>query len=137
MNEPSFELGNAAAEAHLDLDQLAALCTAHTRTLTPEGPDARIARAELWGWVARYGCWTMIQDGMSSLDFDFWGWAMDKWEPAQRLAASSRFEQLLARASGGAEVTDPRTGAPASEAVRQASTTALPERARIVIVGVE
>lgn len=32
-------------------------------------------------------------------------------------------------------MTDPRTGAPASEAVRQASTTALPERARIVIVG--
>ncbi|GAA4401032.1 phosphotransferase family protein [Ornithinibacter aureus] len=103
MNEPSFELGNAAAEAHLDPDQLAALCTAYYGDLlTPEGLDARVARAELWGWVARYGwtLWGMIQDGMSSLDFDFWGWAMDKWEPAQELATSARFEQLLARVAG-------------------------------------
>ncbi|WP_392544957.1 phosphotransferase [Oryzobacter telluris] len=97
MNEPSFELGNAAAEAKLGPDALAELCEAyHGRH-----DDALVARAELWGWAARYGwvLWGMIQEGASSIEYDFWGWAMEKWEPAQELAASPRFDDLLARAA--------------------------------------
>ncbi len=97
MNEPSFELGNAAAEAGLDGDALAELSAAyHGRH-----DDALVARAELWGWVARYGwtLWGMIQDGTSSIEFDFWEWAMEKFEPAERLARGPRFEALLARAA--------------------------------------
>ena len=103
MNEPSFELGNTAAEAHLDADRLAELCSAYYGPGSDAGLlDARVARAELWGFVARYGwtLWGMIQDGMSSLEFDFWEWSMDKWEPAQALATSPRFEGLLSRAAG-------------------------------------
>jgi thiamine kinase-like enzyme len=97
MNEPSFELGNAAAEAHLSADALAELCTAYYGTQD----DALVARAELWGFAARYGwtLWGMIQEGTSTLGFDFWEWAMDKFEPAQALAHSPRFEELLARAA--------------------------------------
>ena len=100
MNEASFELGNAAAEAGLSPEQLAELCDAYLG----RHDDAFVARAELWGWVARYGwvLWGMIQDGASSIDHDFWGWAMEKWEPAQELAASPRFDDLLVRAAGGA-----------------------------------
>ena len=97
MNEPSFELGNAAAEASLDADALAELSAAyHGRH-----DDALVARAELWGWVARYGwtLWGMIQDGTSSIEFDFWEWAMEKFEPAERLARGPRLEALLARAA--------------------------------------
>jgi thiamine kinase-like enzyme len=97
MNEPSFELGNAAAEAGLDADALAQLSAAyHGRH-----DDALVARAELWGWVARYGwtLWGMIQDGTSSIDFDFWEWAMEKFEPAERLARGRRLEALLDRAA--------------------------------------
>jgi len=107
MNEPSFELGNAVAEARLGPDALAELCRAYYAP-GADGPagaadlddlDALVARAELWGWVARYGwvLWGMIQEGASPIEFDFWGWAMEKWEPAQQLAASPRFDDLLAR----------------------------------------
>ncbi|HSF98816.1 MAG TPA: choline kinase family protein [Ornithinibacter sp.] len=103
MNEPSFELGNTAAEAHLDADHLADLCAAYYGPDTDAAHlDSLVARAELWGFVARYGwtLWGMIQEGTSSIEFDFWEWSMDKWEPAQSLAKSARFEQLLARAAG-------------------------------------
>ncbi|HET7820619.1 MAG TPA: phosphotransferase [Ornithinibacter sp.] len=97
MNEPSFELGNAIAEAGLGEDALVELCDAyHGRH-----DDALVARAELWGWMARYGwtLWGMIQDGTSSIEFDFWEWSMAKLEPAQQLATSPRFDALLARAA--------------------------------------
>ena len=101
MNEPSFELGNAVAEARLGPRRPG---RAVPRLLRPGHGDRRldalVARAELWGWVARYGwvLWGMIQEGASPIEFDFWGWAMEKWEPAQELAASPRFDDLLARA---------------------------------------
>ncbi len=97
MNEPSFELGNAMAEARLGEEALARLCTAYYG----RHDDAHVARAELWGWMARYGwtLWGMIQDGTSSIEFDFWEWAMEKFEPAERLARGPRLEALLARAA--------------------------------------
>lgn len=93
MNEPSFELGNAAAEARLGPDALAELCAAyHGRT---DPVDA--ARAELWGFLARYGwtLWGMIQEATSDIEFDFHRWSMDKLEPAEQLARGPRFEALL------------------------------------------
>ena len=97
MNEPSFELGNAAAEAGLGPEQLAELCAAYYGRDDP----ALVARAELWGWMARYGwtLWGMIQEATSSIAFDFGEWSMEKFEPAQRMARSPRFEELLATAA--------------------------------------
>jgi thiamine kinase-like enzyme len=97
MNEPSFELGDTIAEAALGEDALAELCAAYYG----RHDDALVARAELWGWMARYGwtLWGMIQDGTSAIEFDFWQWSMDKLEPAHQLAGSSRFESLLTRAA--------------------------------------
>ena len=97
MNEPSFELGDAIAEAALGEEALAELCAAYYG----RHDDALLARAELWGWMSRYGwtLWGMIQDGTSVIEFDFWQWSLEKLEPAQRLAASARFETLLTRAA--------------------------------------
>ena len=97
MNEPSFELGDAIAEARLGEDALAELCAAYYG----RHDDALVARAELWGWMARYGwtLWGMIQDGTSTIEFDFWEWAMAKFEPAEQLAGSPRFDELLTRAA--------------------------------------
>ena len=71
-NDPCFELGNIAAESHLDDDALAALVTAYYQ----RPRRSRIARAKLLGQVAMYGwtLWGAIQNGASSIDFDFWGW---------------------------------------------------------------
>ncbi|MFL6165035.1 MAG: phosphotransferase [Ornithinibacter sp.] len=97
MNEPSFELGDAVAEAGLGPDALTELCAAYYG----RHDDALVARAELWGWMARYGwtLWGMIQDGTSSIEFDFWEWSMAKLEPAQQLVAGPRFDELLRRAA--------------------------------------
>jgi thiamine kinase-like enzyme len=98
MNEPSFELGNAVAEARLGPDALAELCAAYYGRRDP----ADAARAELWGFLARYGwtLWGIIQEGSSELDFDFRGWAMAKLDPARELAHGPRFEALLATVAG-------------------------------------
>ena len=79
-NDPCFELGNIAGECGLSADALAALVTAYYG----RARRSRIARAELFGLVARYGwtLWGVIQHASSELDFDFWSWAMERFEAA-------------------------------------------------------
>jgi thiamine kinase-like enzyme len=92
-NEPSFELGNIWSESNLSLDQLDEL-VAHYYG----GPlRNKVARARLWGLMSKYGwtLWGSIQDGISDLDFDFWGWAMEKYERAVEELDGPQFEQLL------------------------------------------
>ena len=59
-----------------------------------------------YGWTL----WGSIQDGISELDFDFWGWAMEKYERAVAEFDGPDFERLLdGRPPGGlAEQRDPR-----------------------------
>jgi thiamine kinase-like enzyme len=93
-NDACFELGNVAAESGLGHDALAALVTAYYG----RPRRSRIARAELFGLVARYGwtLWGAIQHARSDLDFDFWSWAMEKYEVAAAAFTSPSYERLLA-----------------------------------------
>jgi len=93
-NDPCFELGNVAAESGLDDGALAALVTAYYG----RARRSRIARAELFALVARYGwtLWGAIQHASSDLDFDFWSWAMEKFEIAAAGFAGPAFARLLA-----------------------------------------
>jgi thiamine kinase-like enzyme len=79
-NEPSFELGNLWSEAALPDADLDVLVRAYYGTPLRH----KVARARLWGLMARYGwtLWASIQDGVSTLDFDFWAWGMEKYERA-------------------------------------------------------
>jgi thiamine kinase-like enzyme len=92
-NEPSFELGNLWSESNLSLAQLEEL-VAHYYG----GPlRNKVARARLWGLMSKYGwtLWGSIQAGISDLDFDFWGWAMEKYERAVEELDGPEFERLL------------------------------------------
>ena len=92
-NEPSFELGNVWSESNLSLDQLEELVADYWgRPLRN-----KVARARLWGLMSKYGwtLWGSIQVGISDLDFDFWGWAMEKYERAVEELDGPQFEQLL------------------------------------------
>jgi thiamine kinase-like enzyme len=92
-NDPCFELGNIASECGLSTEQLAELVTAYYgRPLRH-----KIARAELQGLAAKYGwtLWGCIQNGSSPLDFDFWSWAMQRYEPAVAAFRGPRLAQLL------------------------------------------
>jgi len=92
-NEPSFELGNMWSESNLSLAQLDELIARYYgRPLRN-----KVARARLWGLMSKYGwtLWGSIQAGISGLDFDFWGWAMEKYERAVEELDGPEFQRLL------------------------------------------
>ena len=92
-NEASFELGNVWSESNLSHEQLEELVAAYWgRPLRN-----KVARARLWGLMSKYGwtLWGSIQDGISDIDFDFWGWATEKYERAVAELDGPAFEQLL------------------------------------------
>jgi thiamine kinase-like enzyme len=98
-NDPMFELGNVWSESNLSLDQLAELVGHYCGE---ERPDL-VARARLWGLMSKYGwtLWASIQDGVSTIDFDFWGWGMEKYGRAVAEFDGPDFERLVAEVQGG------------------------------------
>lgn len=97
-NEPCFELGNIWSESGLSPDQLEELVTHYY------GKPLRhkVARARLLGLASKYGwtLWAAIQDGASTLDFDFWSWGMEKYERAVAEFDGPEFDRLLETARG-------------------------------------
>jgi thiamine kinase-like enzyme len=92
-NDPCFELGNIAGECHLSRDALAELVTAYYGKPLRN----RIARAWLLGRVGMYGwtLWGAIQNAASPIDFDFWSWAMERFEGAAECFTGAGFGRLL------------------------------------------
>jgi thiamine kinase-like enzyme len=92
-NDACFELGNIWSESNLSLEQLEQLvATYYGRPLRN-----KVARARLWGLMSKYGwtLWASIQDGVSTIDFDFWSWGMEKYERAVPEFDGPDFERLL------------------------------------------
>ena len=96
-NDPCFELGNLWSEANLTEEQLEELMEAYDGRLLRH----RVARARLWALVAKYGwtLWGSIQNSVSDIDYDFWSWAMEKYERAVAEFDGSDFERLLVQAA--------------------------------------
>jgi thiamine kinase-like enzyme len=92
-NDPCFELGNVWSECQLSLEQLEDLVTAYYERRLRH----KIARARLQGIVAKYGwtLWGCIQNGSSPLDFDFWAWAMERYDAAVAEFKGPDFAGLL------------------------------------------
>ena len=79
-NEASFEVGNIWSESTLPLEHLEPLVASYWGSPDP----AKVARARLWGLIGQYGwmLWASIQEAVSPIDFDFWGWGMEKYDRA-------------------------------------------------------
>jgi thiamine kinase-like enzyme len=92
-NDPCFELGNIWSECGLSTDQLDELVTTYYRRRLRH----KIARAHLQGIVAKYGwtLWGCIQSASSALEFDYWGWAMERYEAAVAEFNAPHFTRLL------------------------------------------
>jgi thiamine kinase-like enzyme len=92
-NDACFELGNIWAECQLTDEALAALISEYY------GQPLRnkIARAMLLGLAGKYGwtLWGAIQAAVSPIDFDFWSWAMERFEGAAAGFSSPGFAGLL------------------------------------------
>jgi thiamine kinase-like enzyme len=79
-NDPTFELGNTCQEMEFSDEQINELCEAYFGVVS----SGRIARMKLnmimsdVGW----GLWAAIQASISEIEFDFWGWALERWSRA-------------------------------------------------------
>jgi thiamine kinase-like enzyme len=98
-NDPCFELGNIAGECGLDTDAIAHLVTRYYG----RARRSRIARARMFSLVSRYGwtLWGAIQHASSPLAFDFWSWAMERFEVAASGFTAAGFDDLLTDVAEG------------------------------------
>ena len=98
-NDPTFELGNTAQELGYDDAQISELCAAYFGGASP----ALLARMRLQMIMSDVGwtLWAAIQAAISSIDYDFWGWAEERWARASSAFARDDFDDLLAEAVGG------------------------------------
>jgi thiamine kinase-like enzyme len=97
-NDPTFELGNTCQEMQFNDAQIDEVCAAYFGEATP----AMIARMKLnmimsdVGW----GLWAAIQASISTIDFDFWGWALERWGRAVEKMDSAEFDMWLKEVAG-------------------------------------
>jgi thiamine kinase-like enzyme len=92
-NDACFELGNIWGECQLPDEALATLIAEYYgRPLRN-----KIARAMLLGLAGKYGwtLWGAIQSAVSPIDFDFWSWAMERFEGAVAGFSAPGFPRLL------------------------------------------
>jgi thiamine kinase-like enzyme len=78
--DPTFELGNTCQELDFDGDRIAALCAAYFGQASPR----LLARMRLQMIMSDVGwtLWAAIQARISTIDYDFMGWADERWRRA-------------------------------------------------------
>ncbi len=93
-NDPTFELGNTCQEQGWDEGRIRELCAAYFGAAT----DALLARMHLQMIMSDVGwtLWAAIQANISTIDFDFSGWAEERWARAQAALDGPSFERWLA-----------------------------------------
>jgi thiamine kinase-like enzyme len=92
-NDPTFELGNTAQEQQFDQAQQRELCAGYFGAAS----DDKLARMKLnmimsdVGWTL----WAAIQAKISTIEYDFWGWAMDRWGRATAKMDAPEFRDWI------------------------------------------
>ncbi len=97
-NDPTFELGNTCQELGFDDARAAGLCAAYFGTADP----ALLARMHLQMIMSDVGwtLWAAIQARISTISYDFGGWAEERWARARAKAGGPDFEGWLAAVGG-------------------------------------
>jgi thiamine kinase-like enzyme len=92
-NDPTFELGNTCQEQAWDADRITQLCAAYFG----EATDALLARMRLQMIMSDVGwtLWAAIQATISRIEFDFYGWAEERWARTQAALDGPDFEIWL------------------------------------------
>ena len=92
-NDPYFELGNTCQELEYNDHQIREVCHEYFGSVS----EAKLARMKLnmimsdVGWTL----WAAIQAKISSIDYDFWGWAVERWGRAVQKMDSKEFKSWL------------------------------------------
>lgn len=97
-NEASFEIANVWSESTLPLELLEPLVAHYWGAHDP----AKVARARLWAVMSQYGwtLWAAIQDAISPIDLDFWGWGMERYDRAVATFDGPDLDGLLEAVAG-------------------------------------
>ena len=97
MNDRSFDLGNFATNNALDPDAEARLVAAYYGAVTPR----RLARLRLMKILsdAREAMWAVVQQGISTLEFDYAAYADEHFDRLLGNAAAPGYGALLADAA--------------------------------------
>jgi thiamine kinase-like enzyme len=92
-NDPCFELGNTCQELQYDEGRFAELCAAYF------GQARRhlLARMRLYALMSDVGwtLWGAIQNKVSVIEYDFWGYAQSRWDRAQGILNGPAFSGWL------------------------------------------
>ncbi len=88
-NDPTFELGNTCQELGWDDERVRALCAAYFGAAT----DALLGRMRLQMIMSDVGwtLWAAIQAAISTIDYDFGGWAEERWGRARTALDGQEF----------------------------------------------
>jgi thiamine kinase-like enzyme len=92
-NDPCFELGNTCQELMYDDDRIAEVCEAYFGSALLD----KISRMKLYMIMSDVGwaLWAAIQAKISKIDYNFWGWAVERWERAVVKLDSPEFNTWL------------------------------------------
>ena len=92
-DDPTFELGNTALELGFDEARLAELCAAYFGEASP----ALLARMRLQMVMSDVGwtLWAAIQARISTIEYDFTGWAEARWARAAAMLDGPDFPDWI------------------------------------------
>lgn len=92
-NDPTFELGNTCQEQGWETERIVELCVAYFG----EATDALLSRMRLQMIMSDVGwtLWAAIQATISTIEFDFYGWAEERWARASSAMYGPDFEAWL------------------------------------------
>jgi thiamine kinase-like enzyme len=92
-NDPCFELGNTCQELQYDEGRIAEVCEAYFGSREV----GMIARMKLYMIMSDVGwaLWAAIQAKISKIDYNFWGWAVERWGRAIEKMDSPEFTTWL------------------------------------------
>jgi len=92
-DDPTFELGNTAQELGYSEEQLAELCAGYFGDASP----ALLGRMHLQMIMSDVGwtLWAAIQARISTIDYDFMGWAEERWARASAMLDGPGFDDWI------------------------------------------
>jgi thiamine kinase-like enzyme len=98
MGDPFFDLGNFSVNHDLTAEEDEVFLAAYDGEVRPD----RLARLTLMRVVSdlREAMWAVLQQGISTLEIDFAGYASSKFDRLMANAATPRFERSLREAAG-------------------------------------